>query len=163
MKEVLQQCDLFRGMSDEAIAKVISVVRCESAGAGASLFRLGDTANSLFIVLAGCVELTVPISILGSMREVAVQTKGPGTALGWSAFVRPYRFRLSARVAEDCELAAIPRVEASRLFEGDHRTQLEFLRRIAEITAQRMLTVQALWVRELERSVRASSDVNARA
>lgn len=153
MKDVLRRCEVFSGLSDSFVSSVAAIARRQTFAAGEHPFLLGQAADRLFVVLAGRVDLCVPISILGSMRDVTVETKGVGSALGWSAFVKPNRFRLSARAAEPSELAAVSREELVRLFAQDGDSGRRFVERIAEITAQRLLAVQALWVRELQRSV----------
>lgn len=153
MREILGRCEVFRGLEDRVIAAVAATARRRSFDAGEYAFVLGQTADHLFVVLSGRIDLCIPISIDGSMKDVTLESKGSGSALGWSAFVKPHRFRLSARAAEASVLADLPREELSRLFDSEREAGRQFMERVAEITAQRLLTVQALWVRELQRSV----------
>ena len=162
MKDVLRRCEVFSGLEDEVVSSIAAIARRQTFATGEHPFLLGQAADRLFVVLSGSVDLCVPIAVMGTMRDITVETKGVGSALGWSAFVKPNRFRLSARAAAPCELAALSREELVLLFSKDAESGRKFVERIAEITAQRLLAVQAIWVRELQRSV-LSADVSQEA
>ena len=104
-------------------------------------------------VVLALLVLCVPLSIHGAIREVAIASEGAGTTLGWSAFVKPYRFRLSARAASPASVASFERAALLRLIDQDPTFGCVVLGRIAEIISQRLLTVQALWARELQRTI----------
>lgn len=124
-----------------------------SLAPGERLFEFGSEASHVYVVLEGTMELCLPLSIHGTIKDIVVESQGPGTTLGWSAFVKPYRFRLAARAAGPASVATFSRVALLRLIELDATFGRVFLERIAEIIARRLLTVQALWARELQRSV----------
>ncbi len=107
----------------------------------------------MFVVLDGSVEICMPLSIQGSIREIAIATEGEGATLGWSAFVKPYRFRLSARAAAPTSVASFERSALLRLIKENPALGCVVLERIAEIISQRLLTLQALWARELQRTI----------
>lgn len=77
----------------------------------------------------------------------------PGSTLGWSALIKPYRFTLSARAAEPAKVAALTRPDLLRVLEADCRTGEKFMFHLAEIIGRRLLIIQALWARELQRAV----------
>jgi CRP-like cAMP-binding protein len=107
------------------------------------------------------VELTFPLSFGGAVREVSVESKTPGSVLGWSALVKPHRFTLSARAAEKSELATFSRTDLLRVFEADPRVGCVVMQHIAEVVGRRLLQVEALWARELQRVVTDSLAASA--
>lgn len=134
-------------------ARLFELARPLSCREGDCLFRLGDAADRLYVVATGRVELTFPV-VLGSVtREVPFESTARGNTVGWSALVEPYRFTLSARAAESSELATFRREDLFRLFEAEPRVGHVVMRRVAEIIGRRLLRMQALWVRELQRAV----------
>lgn len=157
MKDVLLGCDLFEGLDEAHTARLLALAERQTLEAGENLFQLGAKADRVFVVLEGRIELCVPITVHGSIQEISGESQGPGSAFGWSAFVKPYRFRLSARAAGPAAVAGFDREAIERLIEEDPAFGCRFLRRIAEIIGQRLLTIQALWVREFQRTVTAAT------
>lgn len=151
--EVLRRAPLFGELSDGEVGRLLAVGRPHLCGKGDCLFLLGDHADRLYVVLSGRVELTFPLSFGRVVRDVPVESKTPGSALGWSALVRPHRFTLSARAAETSELAAFLRQDLLRVFAAEPRIGCVVTRHIAEVVGRRLLQVQALWAREVQRAV----------
>jgi hypothetical protein len=71
--------------------------------------------------------------------------------------MRPYRFTLSARAAETNEMIAFARVDLQNLFLTHPAIRVAFLTRVSEVVATRLVTFQALWVRELQRAVESEA------
>ena len=157
----LRQAAIFAELQDTEVARLLAVARSQQCHKGACLFLLGDHADRLFVVLSGKVELTFPLSFGGVVRDVPVELKTPGSALGWSALVKPHRFTLSARAAETSELAAFLRQDLLRVFEAEPRIGYVVMRHIAEVVGRRLLQVEALWARELQRAVTDSLAASA--
>ncbi len=149
----LRRAAIFGELQDAEAARLLAVARPQRCHKGECLFLLGDHADRLYVVLTGGVELTFPLSFGGVVRDVPVESKTPGSALGWSALVKPHRFTLSARAAETSELAAFLRQDLLRVFEAEPRIGCVVMRHIGEVIGRRLLQVQALWARELQRAV----------
>ena len=153
MSDVLERSELLTGLDPAHVARLAAIAEHQSLAADEYLFLLGESADRLFVVLDGKLEVCFPLSFRGTMKDVAVETKEPGSALGWSALVKPYRFTLSARAAEPSEVACFARKELSALLEEDCQIGQAFIARIAEMVGRRFLTMQALWARELQRTI----------
>jgi CRP-like cAMP-binding protein len=153
MNDVLRQCPLFAGIDDAHLARIASLGSRRDLAPGERLFELGGQADRVYVVLAGTVELCLPLSIQGSIKEIAMESQGVGSALGWSAFVKPFRFRLSARAAGSATVVGFERRAMVALIEEDPSFGCDFLARIAEMISRRLLLVQALWARELQRTI----------
>lgn len=149
----LRKTVIFGELRDAEAEQLLAVARPRQCHKGEFLFLLGDHADRLYVVLNGKMELTFPLSFDGVVRDVPVESKTPGSALGWSALVKPHRFTLSARAAESCELASFLRQDLLRVFEDDPRIGCVVMRHVAEVVGRRLLQVQALWARELQRAV----------
>jgi CRP-like cAMP-binding protein len=157
----LRRAAIFAELHDAEAARVLAVARPRQCHQGECLFLLGDHADRLYVVLSGRVELTFPLTFGSVVREVSVESKTPGSALGWSALVKPHRFTLSARAAEKSELAAFSRQDLLTLFEAEPRIGCVVMQHIAEVVGRRLLQVQALWARELQRVVTDSLAASA--
>jgi CRP/FNR family transcriptional regulator, cyclic AMP receptor protein len=158
---VLCRTAIFAELQDTEVARLLAVARSQQCHTGECLFLLGDYADRLYVVLSGKMELTFPLSFGDVVRDVPVESKTAGSALGWSALVKPHRFTLSTRAAETAELAAFPRQDLFRVFEAEPRIGYVVMRHIAEVIGRRLLQVQALWARELQRAVTDSLSASA--
>jgi len=155
MDEVLRKSNLFHGLTDTEAHRLDQIARPQSLRAGEYLFMLGDHADRLFVVVKGAVDLCFPLSLGGETRDISVETAPEGKTLGWSALVKPHRFTLSGRAVEDSEVCAFTRRDLLELFAIEPRIGYTFLTRISELVGIRHLRVQALWVRELQRTLMA--------
>jgi CRP/FNR family transcriptional regulator, cyclic AMP receptor protein len=151
MNEQLAAFELFDGVAPADVERLCSIASLQALQTGDYLFLLGEPADRVFVVLQGRLDVCLPLAFDGAMRDVAVETVGAGDALGWSAFVEPYRFTLSARAAEPSSVAAFPRQELWRVLDADPELGYHFSKRITELIGQRLLTFQALWARDLQR------------
>jgi CRP/FNR family cyclic AMP-dependent transcriptional regulator len=161
MDELLRNSEMFQGLSDSEIQCFRAIARNQALRAGEYLFLLGDTADQLYVVITGKVDLCFPMPLRGIVRDISVESIGAGNTLGWSALVKPYRFTLSARVIEPGEALAFTRADLLRFFEGEPRLGYAFYTRISELVGIRLLTMQALWARELRRTLAAESTRDA--
>ena len=149
--DLLRQSDLFQGLGAESVQRLLSIGRTQSVSEGEYLFLLGDNADRLYLVAAGKVNLCFPMRVGEKVQDVSVEVVAPGQTLGWSALVKPYRFTLSARAAEPSQVVAFARQDLLKFFDGEPRIGYMVLTRISELVGIRLLKVQALWVRELQR------------
>ncbi len=163
MHEVPGDVDLFEGLSRNAVGRLAAIGRARVLAPGDYLFLLGDTADCLYVVAKGSVDLCLPMRLGSAVKDITVESAGAGKALGWSALVKPYRFTLSARAAEPAEVIGFPRSDLQRLFEDAPLIGNRFLANLAELVGVRLLTFQALWVRELQRTLLAESEHRAEA
>lgn len=157
----LRSAAIFGELPDAAVAQLAAVARPQRCQKGECLFLLGDHADRLYVVLAGKVELSFPLSFGGVVRDVPVELKERGGALGWSALVKPHRFTLSARAAETCDLATFLRQDLLRVFEAEPSIGYVVMRHVAEVVGRRLLQVQALWAREVQRAITDSLAASA--
>lgn len=153
MRDILKDADLFAGFSVDAVLQLSAIARWHVLAPGEYLFLLGENADYLFVVASGTVDLCLPMTIGGVVKDVPVESAAPGGALGWSALVKPYRFTLSARAATPAEVIGFARTDLQRLFARAPELGSRLFANLSELVGFRLLTFQALWVRELQRSI----------
>src|SRR5574340_347044 len=118
MHTVFREADILHGFSPGALRRLAQMGRSRTLAAGDYLFLLGDSAECLYIVASGTVELCLPITVECAVNDIPVEAATTGKALGWSALVKPYRFTLSARAAEPTTVIGFPRSELEQLFDS---------------------------------------------
>jgi CRP-like cAMP-binding protein len=145
----IQRADLFRGMDQVVIKKINEIMIEESCAEGTVLFERGKTANDLYIVKEGSVEL-----IVGENGHVTYVVKKPGEAFGWSSLVNHHVYTASAVCSSPTEFIRIPSDKLNKVFEKNPASGLMFFRRLAEIISKRVATSYNLLLRSHERTSR---------
>jgi CRP-like cAMP-binding protein len=157
MHQVPTDVDLFQGLSVDAVRRLSVIGRARTLAEGDYLFLLGDAAEYLYVVAKGTVDLCLPMRLGSAVKDIPVESAVAGRALGWSALVKPYRFTLSARAAEPSEVIGFARGDLQQLFNDAPEVGIRFLANLSELVGVRLLTFQALWVRELQRTLLTES------
>lgn len=161
MHDVLKDAELFQGFGMDGIRRLSAIGRSRVLATGDYLFLLGDSAECLYVVAKGSLDLCLPMALGGVVKDIPVESATAGKTLGWSAMVKPYRFTLSARAVEPAEVIGFPRHELQQMFEAAPGLGICFLTNLSELVGIRLLTFQALWVRELQHTLVAGTQYRA--
>ncbi len=95
--DVMAGAGLFRGLDEEELKKIEALCRDDERGPGEMVFKEGDEAEDICIVVDGQVELRFELpGRSGATKTQTVSTILPGKAFGWSALVPPHKMTLSA-------------------------------------------------------------------
>ena len=148
----IRTAELFDGLSADGIQRLAAIGRALTLRSGEYLFLLGDTAQYVSVVTSGLVDLCCPISFGGVVKDITVESVGPGKTVGWSALVKPFRFTLSARAARASEVIAFARPELLQVFADHPQIERVVVTGVSELMANRLTMFQALWMRELLRA-----------
>jgi CRP-like cAMP-binding protein len=157
MHEMPNDTDLFQGLSPDDVRRISAIGRSRVLAAGDYLFLLGDSAEYLYVVAKGSLDLCLPMRLGGVVKDIPVESAVAGKALGWSALVKPYRFTLSARATEPTEVIGFARGDLQQLFDAAPELGNCLRANLSELIGFRLLTFQALWVRELQRALLTES------
>ena len=145
----MQQSQLFRGMEQEVLQQIDKIMVKKSCAEGSVLFERGHSANNLYILGEGSIELTI-----GDNGHVTHGVKTPGEAFGWSSLVNHHVYTASAVCSSPTELVSIPSEKLNKIFESNPASGLIFFRRLAEIISKRVATSYNLLLRSHERTSR---------
>lgn len=119
--DFLDQVEMFKGLSDEQLKAVQDAAELSEFRKGECIFRHGEEAGHLWIVVDGEVRLQCE-----SEESVQKDVCEPLTfisaaqAYGWHCFVPPYRYRLSGYCASrHCRLIKLKKEDLEKLFARD--------------------------------------------
>jgi CRP-like cAMP-binding protein len=149
----LRDADLLQGLSDiqrNRLSDIGEDIKCPD---GTFLFHMGDMADRVYVVRSGLMQLTVPLRVQGSEREVGVDHLPAGSALAWSALVEPHRLTVSARASGFAELVSFQRAPLLDLCAEDFELGYRIMANITAVARQRLQIVQTMWLRELQRVI----------
>ncbi|MCL4237586.1 MAG: cyclic nucleotide-binding domain-containing protein [Anaerolineae bacterium] len=146
--QLLAQSPLFTDLPDEYLARFAALAHEVTCAAGDALFREGEEASRLYILLSGKVNVQVqPTALTDTLTIVSLSTVGQ--LVGWSGFMPPNYYTASAICQEDSHLLAFDGIAFNRLLEEDRALGFTIMRRIAGVISQRLRTVQGVVLKTL--------------
>jgi CRP/FNR family transcriptional regulator len=145
----IQKSMLFRWMDQEVLKEIDKIMVKKSCAEGTLLFERGESANNLYILRKGSIELTI-----GDNGHVTHVIKTPGEAFGWSSLVNHHVYTASAICSSPTEVIVIPSEKLNMILESNPACGLIFFRRLAEIISKRVATSYNLLLRSHERTSR---------
>ena len=144
---------LLAGLPERGAEEILALGERVALQAGEALFRLGEPADHLFLLTRGQVTLNLPMRLPGGEKDILVEEKLPGEALGWSALVPPHRFTLNARASLPSELLRFPRKPLLDHLEARPDIGFRLSLNLAAMIGHRLQLFQAMWLREMQRVV----------
>ena len=135
----LKQKDIFGAMSKEFAKEIMKISVIESHQEGESLFREGDPANTFYVLLKGCVKLS-----LGDIGQVVYIVSNAGEAFGWSSLIGRGNYSASAESMAPTKLLKFDREKLQKVLEKDTANSLILFKRLAEILGNRLLKSYAI-------------------
>jgi CRP-like cAMP-binding protein len=133
--EILADIRFLRGIPAEHLKQIAEVAEMRDYDDGDVVFREGEVANSIYLVVSGKLSLELSPSTVYRKHLVSV---GPGEMLGWSAFVELPRFVATAVVAEPAQLVRIDGKRLRAICDEDPEFGYEFTRRTMRALAARL-------------------------
>jgi CRP-like cAMP-binding protein len=145
--------ELLEGVSPDDAGRIVALGNRMTLTGGTQLFHMGEPADHLYLVTSGRIKLTLPMQIRGEERDVMVEERCPGQAVGWSALTPPFHFTLTATAMVQSEVLMISRDALRRHFEACPAVGYAVSLNLAAVIGQRLQLFQAMWLREMERMV----------
>jgi CRP/FNR family transcriptional regulator, cyclic AMP receptor protein len=145
--------DLVLGLAAPDAAEVLGLGTLLELSPGGVLFRLGDPAESVYLIQRGRISLTLPMQLAGREQDVVVEEHQPGHTLGWSALIPPHRFTLTATAPLATSVLAFRRSALMEFCAANPRVGYALALNIAAVVGQRLQVFQAMWLREMQRAV----------
>jgi len=104
ISQLLAGHPIFADLGEEIITTVVGCSRLVAFAEGALLVREGEPANTFYLVRRGRVSIEVHEARRGPL---VIETVGPGSLVGWSWLVPPYRWTFDARALEPVGAIAV--------------------------------------------------------
>jgi CRP-like cAMP-binding protein len=148
--DLLKQFAFFKGFSDEELKKFADIATEDTYKAGVQIWKKGDPAKYLSLLEDGKV-LMVMDTYVGPHRppmQVTVDIVTRGEALGWSAVVEPYAYRLGARCIDESKLLSFDAAKLRNILNEDKALGFKFMQAVAKVIAIRLTHTEIILVGE---------------
>jgi CRP-like cAMP-binding protein len=145
--------ELLNGLTADEAARFVDLGTRLNLTSGSILFKLGEPAEQMFLVLSGRINLTLPMQIKGGEEDVLIEEKMAGETMGWSGLIPPHRFTLKAVAAVETEVIAFPRAALLEHFSENPGVGYAIHRNVAGVIGHRLGIFQTMWLREMQRVV----------
>ena len=134
--EILKGMNLFEFLKLEELKDIAALARIEEFSSGDFIFKEGDKAEKIYLVLEG--RVTVEIEI-GPNKRVAVYTETKGKMFGYHSLVKPHSFSTYARCLDKVKLVTIRADELiEKVFKADCRRGYLVMNKLAEIIGMKL-------------------------
>ena len=155
--------DLLKSLPADTAQAVLALAGRFAVPAGAVLFPLGATAEQLFVIERGRINLTLPMEVYGREEDILVEERSAGQTVGWSALIPPHRFTLKATAQIDTDLFAFPQGALQAHLAAHPEVGYQVMTNLAATVGQRLQVFQAMWLREMKRGLERSGATGSRA
>lgn len=135
--ELIQDFPSFADFDQHEIKAMATLSQEERYQAGEFIFYEGGTAEKLYLLLEGRVEMLVNTDVEGKHRSV-VMTVGPGEVFAWSSLVEPYELTASARCATPVRVVAVAGPGLRALAEVSCPLGFRLLQKVCQVSSARL-------------------------
>jgi CRP/FNR family transcriptional regulator, cyclic AMP receptor protein len=149
---------LLAGVDEPGLGELARVMRRRDAPAGEILWREGEEAADMLLIVDG--QVSVSLRIPGD-RAVEVATLGPGNALGEVPLLDGGQHSATARVTEAATLLSLSRADFAALVSRRHPTAFALKRAVARAACGRLRAQLAALSRSLDGGPAGAPAVNA--
>jgi CRP-like cAMP-binding protein len=135
MAKTLRELRFLSGVSEEHLEQLAKTARYVDFPEGKVIFREGEPASHIFLIVRGNVSLEIAAPGVGCRRILTVST---GELLGWSPVLGQSRLTATARALADTRAIELSGRQLLTLCEHNPRFGYEFMRRAALALAKRL-------------------------
>ena len=143
METALAKSELLKGLAPDQAERLAQLAESVTAKAGANLFKAGDYAQHIYVVLDGEVELHMQVpdwwGIDTPHRKVS--TAKAGQVIGWSALVEPYVYQLTGVCVTNATLARFEGAEVTEFAIRDPLAGHRLLSQVLKVVSGRFHTL----------------------
>jgi (2Fe-2S) ferredoxin len=134
--DFLKKVDVFKGLDRDQLNTVNKGGREKQYLYGDRLFAEGENADRIWLMIDGQVDLRFDLPGRPTSEENTIFSITAFQTLGWSSFVPPFKYALSAYSAtKSCKILQINKDHLLECFEKDPRMGLTFMTNVAAITS----------------------------
>jgi toluene monooxygenase system ferredoxin subunit len=127
----LKLAELFAGISETTLDKIIGIANSETFDAGATLYKVGDPAEDVYVLESGRVNFVIGREDRTTAAGFALRK---GEVFGWNALLEQYPYRIAAATClEKSSLLKINGREMLDVLDSDPVAGFVVMRRLSSL------------------------------
>jgi CRP-like cAMP-binding protein len=134
--EWLKKAELFRNLNDSHLNALLSRSSVESFAEGKAIFRQGEEAFRLYVLIEGAIDLTVKAQEQIDFMTSKIEKEG--AIFGTPSLMEPFRYNVTATCLKPTKVLVIEAGQLKRMMEDDPRMGMEIMRKLASIYFNRL-------------------------
>jgi len=139
IKEALKSSEIFQGLTDEELDKLLPLCQEQFYEEGAVMFCEGEQCNYVQTLKSGKVALETELIISRSAAERAtIDVLSQGSSFCWSALMEPHILTSSGRCLERTEILALDGDKLKALLDENPRMGYKVANNLVKVVASRL-------------------------
>jgi signal transduction histidine kinase len=139
IKEALKSSEIFQGLTDEELDKLLPLCREQLYEEGAVMFCEGEQCNYVQTLKSGKVALETELTISRSAAERAtIDVLSEGSSFCWSALMEPHILTSSGRCLEKTEIIALDGEKLKALLDENPQMGYKVANNLVKVVASRL-------------------------
>jgi len=134
--EWLKKTELFGNLNESHLNTVLSRSSVESFPEGKTIFRQGEEAIRLYILIEGTIDLTVKTQEQIDLMTSKIEKEG--SALGIPSLIEPFRYNVTATCLKPTKVLMIEADHLMKKMEEDPKMGMEIMKKLAFIYFNRL-------------------------
>jgi CRP-like cAMP-binding protein len=134
--EWLKKTELFGNLKESQLDALLSRSSAETFPEGKTIFRQGEDANHLYILIEGMVDLSVKTGEKFDFLTSKVEKEG--AAFGIPSLIEPFRYNVTATCLKPSQLLVINAGRVRMDMEKDPEMGMEIMKKLASIYFNRL-------------------------
>jgi CRP-like cAMP-binding protein len=132
----LKKTELFHDLDDTQLNILLSHSKVETFSEGKTIFRQGDEAIRLYVLIEGAVDLAVKTEEKIDFMTSKIDKEG--AVFGTPSLMEPYRYNVTATCLKFSKVLAIEAYHVKKDMENDPRMGMEIMKKLATIYFNRL-------------------------
>ena len=134
--EWLKKAELFRNLNDPHLDALLSQSSVQSFTEGKTIFRQGEEAIRLYVLIEGAIDLTVKAQ--DQIDFMTSKIEKEGAVFGTPSLMEPFRYNVTATCLKSTKVLVLEAGQLKRMMEDDPRMGMEIMRKLASIYFNRL-------------------------
>jgi CRP-like cAMP-binding protein len=139
--EWLKKTELFGNLNESQLNAILSRSSIESFPEGKTIFRQGDEANYLYILIEGMLDLSVKTGEKFDFLTSKVEKEG--AAFGIPSLIEPFRYNVTAVCLKPSKVLVINAGRLKMDMEKDPKMGMEIMKKLVSIYFNRLNEIRS--------------------
>lgn len=134
--EWLKKTELFEGLEESQLNILLSYALVETFPEGKTIFRQGEKAIRLYVLIEGAVDLTVKAQEQIDFMTSKIEKEG--AVFGTASLMEPFRYNVTAKCLKPSQVLTLEADQIKKKMEEDPKMGMEMMKKLASIYFNRL-------------------------